>query len=511
MRYKVKDQLCGVVPFMTELFDRQRHSLFAVRLDGASLLVLAAILAGAYMRLAGIDDWGFWTDEFFHVFAAHSYLADGSFHIPWQADEYTRAKLVTLITAASFWLFGESELAARLPFALINLLFIIVAYPVVKALFSRNVAVIFVVAMCFSSFAIGMSRECRMYTLFQLLYFLMATAFFRGLEYRVPAAPGPGAGVLESLQARLGVSLPLLLLALGISVIALELNLLTVTLGVAAVAYAMAMMVKEGLSKGLAEALLSRYGIVVILAIFGVLLIALASSDLVRGSLGTLDERPKWNALNIKSMYRLIFFKPVWMTTEQSNLQFYYVTLVETHPFLWIILPPGLFMAVYKYRQAGTFFAVTFVVLFLIHSFVLLGRQSDRYIFYLLPFFVTLGAIGAEAMLLGVISVARSPKLKLSSGAVRLFYLSIALSMALFFALRAEAWHSRIEWFAPRFADWKDLDPAILEAVTDGRAITSDRFRFTYYFGQFPDHVIDANDVDYDGRRNDDRRSPGSA
>lgn len=466
---------------MTQLSDRRRRSAYAKITDPVGFILLAAILTGSYLRFAGIGDWGFWTDELFHVFAARSYLTDRSFYIPWVPDEYTRAMPVTLLTALSFRFFGESEATARFLFALSNVVFILIAFRILKSLFSRNVAVIFVVAMSISSFAVGMSRETRMYTLFQLFYFLMSVAFFRGLEYKEPAAPKPGAGVLDKMQTRMGISWLLLLLALCAGLLALWLHQLTVSFVFVAFAYALTMFLKQGLCQSFSASLRSRYGTVLILIIATGILLSLASSDFIR------------------SMQHLAFTRPVWYNIDQSNASFYYDVLRESHPFLWAIFPFGLFMAVYRYKKAGVFFGLSFIVLFVLHSFVLVGRTSDRYIFYLLPFFITIGAVGAESLILGVVAIARNPALHLSKWSTRLFYVTICLSLSLLFLLRIEAWHSRIEWFAPRFADWKNLDPALVESVISNHSITTDRLRFNYYFGQYPDYVIDASDVEYDG------------
>ena len=125
-----------------------------------TVLLLLALAGGSFLRFSGIGDHGFWTDELFHVFAARSYLTDGSLHVPWQPDEYERALPVTLLTALSFQIFGESEAAARGPFALANVLFMLIGYRMVKGLFSRNVAILFVLSSAFSILGIQMSQEC---------------------------------------------------------------------------------------------------------------------------------------------------------------------------------------------------------------------------------------------------------------------------------------------------------------------------------------------------------------
>ena len=465
-------------------------------LVGATLVL--CVLTAGYLRLDGIGDWGYWTDELFHVFAARSYLDDGDFHIPWQQHEYTRAKLITLITALSFHLFGESEVAARTPFALINILFIVIAYPILKRLFSRNVALIFVIAMTFSSFAIGMSRECRMYTLFQLFYFLMAVSFFRAIEPGKTESVERQGSFLAAQQRGLGVSWLFLLIALAFGAAAISVNTLAVIFVFVVLVYAAVMFGFECHAQNIGAAFRSRYSLAIGTIVLAGFLYLLGSSDFLRGLLGIVGDRPAFKFLNLDSMINLAFNRPVWMTTQQSNLQYYYSVFAESHPFLWAILPIGLFMAVFRYKKAGAFFAVAFITLFLLHSFVFIGRQSDRYVFYAAPFFVTIGAIGAETLFLGVRAIMLA-HVKQSKGTTALLYGVIGLSVATLFIFRYPNWDHRIEWFAPRFADWKDLDRPVVEAVQGSHSVTTDRLRFTYYFDQLPDRVIEATDVNYGG------------
>ncbi|RPJ43778.1 MAG: hypothetical protein EHM19_08020, partial [Candidatus Latescibacterota bacterium] len=88
-----------------------------------TLLLIAAIAAGAFLRFSGIGRYGFWTDELFHVFAAESYLRDGTLQVPWNPHPYTKALPVTLLTALSFKLLGPSEASARPVFAFANVIF----------------------------------------------------------------------------------------------------------------------------------------------------------------------------------------------------------------------------------------------------------------------------------------------------------------------------------------------------------------------------------------------------
>ena len=427
----------------------------------AAALLLAAIAAGAYLRLSNIGRYGFWTDELFHVFAAKSYLTDGSMHIPWKTSEYTRSLPVTYLTILSFKLFGESEASARLPFALANIAFIFVAYRIIRDMFSRNVGLIFVISISLSIFAIQMSQECRMYTLFQLTYFLMSIAFLRGLE--------PASTATDSLQSRAGVSLKYLALALGIGLVGFTVHEMTFNFIFIVLAWSIVMFIHQGLRAGFREAIRSKYG--VILASVGVLALLLALI------------RPDVLALIVKSATQA----PAWNRSSRSNLAFYQHVVTESHPILWAIYPLGAFVAVYRYGRQGLFFVLSFCVLFFMHCFVF-AQRSERYIFHLLPFFIVIGAVGLDFILSS--TAAFASKSSITGWQKRLFYGAMGASLLLLVVPRVQ--RTIADTSVPKFSNWKDLDPALIQAVKRGPSLTTERWGFNYYFGQYPNYIIEA-------------------
>ncbi|MDX2177099.1 MAG: glycosyltransferase family 39 protein [Candidatus Sumerlaeia bacterium] len=75
----------------------------------------ALIALGALLRVAGAGAWNpYWTDEFNHVLGASAYLEGRGMVLP-TGVPVDRAPAYTGLVAASFAVFGEHELAARLP------------------------------------------------------------------------------------------------------------------------------------------------------------------------------------------------------------------------------------------------------------------------------------------------------------------------------------------------------------------------------------------------------------
>src|SRR5688572_15600777 len=93
------------------------------RLPRAWRFAVPLLAVAALIRLLKLGVHGFWSEELLHVFAARSILDNGSLEVPMWGD-YRFARPVTAIVAAAFWLFGESEFSARLPFVVLNVAFL---------------------------------------------------------------------------------------------------------------------------------------------------------------------------------------------------------------------------------------------------------------------------------------------------------------------------------------------------------------------------------------------------
>ena len=171
------------------------------RLRVWDLTILSALSVVAFvLRFRGLDTFGFWWDELYHVVAAQSYLEMGGFYVPFR-DEYGRAKIVTLITSWMFRLFGESEITARLPSVIFNVLFLWVSYFLVTPYVGRKSSLFLVLFLSANPLAIVLSREVRMYPLFQLFYFLGAAFFYKGVS------GGGGKLLVSKLENRLEINI----------------------------------------------------------------------------------------------------------------------------------------------------------------------------------------------------------------------------------------------------------------------------------------------------------------
>jgi hypothetical protein len=135
---------------------------------------------------------------------------------------------------------------------------------------------------------------------------------------------------------------------------------------------------------------------------------------------------------------------------------------------------------------------MSFCVPFFMHCFIV-DRQSERYIFYILPFFIIVSAVAVDFCISSIIIFTSKFASTLTIGHKKLVYVAVCASLSLLIYPNVK--RTVLDSSVAKFSNWKDLDPAMVQAVTRGVSITTDRLRFNYYFKQYPNFVIDASDV----------------
>jgi len=429
-------------------------------------LLAVVVLGAVVLRFNDLGRFAFWTDEYFHVFGARSLITDGTLYCPTMGN-YTRALPITWITAASFKLFGVSETAARVPFALANVLLIVLGFFALRRLFSTFIAFVFAFVMAFAPFAIIMSRECRMYTVFQLLFFFMSVCFIRGFE----SAPGerrlPRPSFLRRFEDFFGVDVYLLLLSLALFAASVTIHSLTFNFGLMVVAYGAALLAYEGWKRGIIDALRSKYAALV------------AGAALALGGLAFLAP-----AL-LKDLIGVARAIPAWATYELSDHSYYRYLLADGYPALFFLFPASAVYLAWRYGRRAFFFVASFALLFVLHSYVF-GRKSDRYIFYIFPFFALGGAI------LEVALPAFWERVKALGLAARPWGWVFVLALLPALNALTHPWLSNARRVSqqPRFPDWKSLGADLWRDMAAGPSITTNAMEFAYYAGRMPDRFF---------------------
>jgi 4-amino-4-deoxy-L-arabinose transferase-like glycosyltransferase len=441
---------------------------FLTKKRAAGLLVLF-VLAGSVLRFHELGKNGFWTDELLHVIGAKSMLETGSPIVPGKG-EYTRAYPITVITALSIKHLGESELTARIPFVLFNLFFVVVGYLFVRRLFNENIALIFSFVMAFSPFEIVMSRECRMYSLFQLLYVSGSMLFFMGMEPDVVDLKKLRPHLFEKFERSMGINLTYLGMAAIVFLASKKLHDLTLNFGLAATTYFVVMMVYGIFHHGIKKSLTSKYSVFLAIVCAGFLAMMVFS--------------PGFFTESIKFSKEI----PVWVDSGAFEHDFYQTYLVRHYPVFTYFYPLSILIMIIKYREKGVFVFSAFFPLILAHSFVYTGKNLERYIFYIFPFLV----LGASCMI--EICIAGSLKLLKEYRDIRpkFVYVALIVSMLPAIYIFGKPWLGELRSVENPYygMEWKSVSPE-LRAIPENSLIISTRIKpILYYAGRMPDYNV---------------------
>ncbi len=418
----------------------------------------SVFLLAVFLRLLFLGRDGFWNGELFHVFAAKSLLEGGTFNVPMWGI-YRDARPVTLAVAAAFRVFGESEWAARFPFALLSSAFLALSFSIVRRLTSFSVAFIFLVIVGLSPLCVEYSREVRVFGIHQMYFFIAATAFLIGFEdlWRTPNGSG-----LQSFRFDFRWLAVSGLFTFGAWMLHPLTVLLAIPLGVYFVVMAAGLWRRLGFRQGL----LSRY----VLGLFVLGLIAAAAA--------------RYSPARLEGLIRESTLIYDWQAQMGHGSGFYRHHLVEKYPALTFLLPVGLYSAIRHHGRRGLFLSVMFVPLALTLSFFV-ARKSERYLMCLFPFFAVIAAFAIAPL---AIWARDSFNIHFGSRPVRRKLIALALfsPCALLFV------HPWLETalgipFHSVNADWKTIDRTFKNVVFDGTVITSNPREFIYYFHRNPD------------------------
>lgn len=345
-----------------------------------TLAILGALLlCGLYLRFYHLGQPSFWVDELNHVYAGMA-LSQG------EAPEFPsgvaneRALLYSRTVGWAFALFGVNEFAARFSSAVFGLLSIVLVFWVGKRWLGTRVGLLAAFFLTFAHPAIGWSRTCRMYALFQLLFLLGVYWFYKGFEgERTSADPSKGEslwGKIKNYLAAQGMHPGWLAAAGLVLLISFQMHQLTGLFGATVAVYCAASLGGAALRQGWRAALTSKYAVVLGLMGLG-------------GAIGFL-------AFNLGDFIRYALeFHPDWARYDRAqDTHFYYWWLTAGDQFpLAALFLIGALQAVLRLHRPALFSLIAFVVPLFFHSFVF-SYKVPNYVFNVYPFFVLLIAYG---------------------------------------------------------------------------------------------------------------------
>lgn len=335
-----------------------RHATVVVGLQ------VVLVFAVAWVVLAQFVNETPEVDEFFHVLAARSVVADGTLRFGEGGGLYTRARAYTYAVAACFKLFGESWESGRLPSLISGALLVASLFGWLYRVAGWRAAWIGAVLFLFAPDLIGSSSMVRFYMPNALFVWLAMVC-----AYALVAQP-------LSRRGRLvvgGLGLISLLLAA-------HMQMLTVIAVVAVAVWSGTEYLGWLLCRDPQK---HRKTVVWLVAgvVSGVALIWAAM--ILSGAQAYLTER---------------FQTPrPWSMAHRYEFVYYHRFFSNSYPLLWAGFPFAAVIALAGRRRAAWFCLVVFLFIFAVHS--LLPVKAARYMTYAWPCFFTVWALALDALL----------------------------------------------------------------------------------------------------------------
>ncbi len=430
------------------------------------ILLGLTLLLAVTIRILYLGKFGFWNDELYHVLAAKAYISDGRLIIPIQG-EYHKAIPFTYMVIAFFKLFGVNEIAARMPSVILNLLFIITGFFIVRKFIGKGVALLFVIVMSLSSFEIELARECRMYSLFQLTYFLMSFFFYIGLENN-----GNRLRTFKKIESYYQINIFYLVLSIFLFYFSILIHKLTYTFALVIFIYLMSMFFYRVITEGITKGISSKY-FVCLMAMFLFLLCFI----ILKGDI-------------IKSLIKVASTTDMGDLPGSSNFRYYFRFLSLNYPSLFFIYPLSIIFLIKDIGKKGLFISVSFLPLLLMHMEIF-TRQNQRYIFYIFPFFV-LGSLYLINLIIKLVVKELDEKTKDMNQAFRI---AVILVSVMAFNVFGYPWITQAKnlYRNSRYEHWKGIPEYVVNKVNKGKVITTEYMHYIYYFGRMPDYYMNSN------------------
>ena len=435
-----------------------------------NFLFFFIIAVGAALRFRNLGGFGFWWDELYHVSAAKSLISGHGYFIPLIGD-YTRAYPFTQVVALFFKSFGVSEVTARIPGVFSNLLLMVSGYWIIRRWFSKNIALLWMICICFSPLEIELSRECRMYAPFQFIFFLASYCFYLAFENKNRSGM-----VIKSLEERYQISFLYGILCLVLFVISYLLHALTLNFLVVIVVYCLVMFFVNFFTKEERSIFDNKYFYTLFLA--GASFVALKM----------------FQPFVLEKAIELAHDSPDWWRLETNSYNFYRQYFSVNYPALTFLIPLSCLFMIKREGKKGTFIISVFATLFLLHSFVFV-RQHERYLFYAFPYFFLIGIYFVNIIIEFVLKLIKSE----FEGRPQIVGVVVILSALIAFNSVGYPWigNSKNVSQETRWNQWIDFPQKIKEDIKGSTFLTTRIMASMYYIGVTPDWCLRVAEDEY--------------
>jgi len=411
------------------------------------------------------------SDEIYHLLAARSWLSDGTLAVGDGA--YTRAAGYTILLALVQSVFGDSLIVARGLSTAFGVMWVLALFCWLWTIGGRAVAWIAALLLTADPEFLELSHFIRFYTLHGFVFLLGSWGWYSAVTRRF-ASPGAVAAAVGSVAA-LGVALHLQL---------------TTMIGVAGLGLWTAIELGPSCIAGpRANRRRVIEGVVVMVLILAGIFVARA-----------------WLVETIETAWRIYRWAAVWAVGNQNNYLFYFDLFLGRYPVFWALFPIAALLAVRRDARFGVFCVTVFGVAFVLQSFG--GMKGARYLYYAVPFFFAITAMGLCAVAASVRSLVDTATARLlgdrmPSNWLRAGRLACYGAIAVFLVAGTPAMRVTVkmarEWPLYRLeasTDWPDAANALKPLLVRSQVLlTPDGQQALYYLGR-ADYLVARMKVD---------------
>ena len=425
--------------------------------------IFGLIIVGIYLQTEGIGKDSFFIDELYHVYAAKSLNENHTLSLP-SGKLYARASIYTYLVSLSFKIFGISEFSARLPSVVCGLLYLSFYYYIITKLFNSKIAILSTFMLMFSYMQIHFTKDCRMYSIMQFSYLGMVYFF-----YKIISGWMPEAGIFKFGSTRF-FSFANLLFMVSFSLtawISYKLHLLSLLFFPSALIF-LSLVGIESICK-------KKYSnrIRLVLIVYGLFAGLAIAMYLLR--------RP------LSDLYEHYLFLPEWSKERADHFLFYIGVLKHETLLLWLLIPIGAGISIYRFGRPAicilSFFAIPFLIL------SALPLKAPRYIYHIYPLTFIFIAVTTLTLNRKVVAKIYSYGFRRKELMEGLWMLSIVL----FIGFNIANSHSESKMNLPVKPDWKQVAFVMREKLKSDDIVVSDNPIATKFYLGRVDYVIDEN------------------
>ena len=340
------------------------------------VLCVVLLCVAAVLRFSHLGDADFGLDEILHLHVAEQLLQGNPPALP-SGFIYDRGLPFSYLVALAGSMGGFNEYTLRIPSAILGVLIILLVYWITTRWFSASAGLCAAFLTTFSPIEVAMSREVRMYTLFQILFLFLLFFFYEGFETSPPINRNKRLRYPHLAQwiSALNIRPAFLVLAGIFSLLAWEVHRLIQTAVSGVIVYLFLM--------GVIALGVRKMNLSIRLKYIGTCLLMLI------GALGVFLFFPQ----KIEELISVTSIAPAWKVDQAYNWHYYRWLLLDEYPLIFGGLTILLLFGLTKQPQLVLFISLSLLVPIIMHSAVF-PQKSYRYILHVLPLMYMLAGVG---------------------------------------------------------------------------------------------------------------------